>query len=176
MISLPLLKAHLKVNEDETADDALIVEMEEAAVAFMENETGKYFGELSEITEVLSANGWAPIWLRATPLADSDDTPVLLESRTYPNGSWAEVAATDYEIDGQRLYPLAYWIPGSRTLRLTYWAGSDVGGEPADVRQAVRELVTRMYEKRMPYVDSSVVDLVAGVREVIRAHRVQVVG
>lgn len=171
MISLKDLRRHLIIDDDLVSDDGLIVQMEEAAVAYLQNETGRYFGPLAEITEVLSSNGWAPIWLRAAAIPDSVETPVLIERRSFPNGAWETVPATDYEIDGQRLYPLAFWIPGVRTLRATYWAGYAEGAEPADVQQAARELVTRMYEKRLPTVS----DVSDSVREVVRANRITVV-
>lgn len=174
MIPLRDLKRHLKVDADITADDPLIVEMEQAAVAFMQNETGRHFGGSGEIVEVLSSNGWASIWLSAAPEIDDDYLPFLLERRSGPSGEWEAVDANDYDVDGYRLYPLTYWTPGRRTLRATYYSAAYAeGAEPPDVQQAVRELVTRMYKVRLPQVD--VADVPAGVRDIIRAHRVIVV-
>lgn len=176
MIPLRDLKLHLKVDPDVTTDDTLIVEMEQAAVAFMQNETGKYFGQSGEIVEILSANGWASIWLQAAPMIDDDYYPFVLEQRATPSGEWEVIADSDYEVDGYRLYPLTYWTPGRRTLRATYYSDAYAeGAEPPDVQQAVRELVTRMYKHRLPFVEGSVLtDLPASVRDVIRAHKVVV--
>ena len=174
MIRLADMKKHLKA-EDHTADDDLIVEIEQAAVAFIQNETGRFFGGIGEITEVVSANGWASIWLQAEPIMDDPDyMPFTLERRVLGSG-WGAVGATEFEVDGYRLYPLTYWTPGHRTLRATYWAGYDEGAEPADVQQAVKELATRMYERRSAMVEGSVSEMPFSVRDVIRAHRVVVV-
>lgn len=177
MISLADLKLHLKVDADQTDDDTLIVEMEQAAVAYLQNETGRYFGPAAEIVEVLSANGWASIWLQAAPITDDEDYyPFVLEQRATPSGDWEVIESTDYEVDGYRLYPLKYWTPGRRTLRATYYAaGYDEGAEPADIQQAVRELVTKMYKHRKPIVEGGVAELPFGVADVIRAHRIIVV-
>jgi hypothetical protein len=177
VIPLQDLKLHLKVDADVTADDTLIVAMEEAAVAYLQNETGRYFGESGEITEILSANGWASIWLQAAPITDDEDYfPFLLERRSTPSGDWEVVDSTDYEVDGYRLYPLSYWTPARRTLRATYYSSAYAeGAEPPDVQQAVRELVTRMYKYRLPFVEGSVLaDLPGSVADVIRAHKVVV--
>lgn len=176
MISLTDLKLHLKVDPDQTADDSLIVEMEQAAVAYLQNQTGKYLGASGEITEILSANGWASIWLQAAPITDDEDYfPFLLERRNTPSGDWEVVESTDYEVDGYRLYPLTYWTPGRRTLRATYYStGYAEGDEPADIQQAVRELVTKMYKHRKPIVEGGVAELPFGVADTIRAHRIVV--
>jgi hypothetical protein len=175
MIALRDLKLHLKVDPDQTSDDTLIVEMEQAAVAYLQHQTGCYFGPVGEVTEVLSANGWASIWLGAIPLVGDDYQPFALERRSYPAGAWDAVDTADYEVDGGRLYPLTYWTPGRRTLRATYWAGYAEGAEPPDVQQAVRELVAKMYDHRKPIVEGSVAELPYGVRQTIHAHRVMVV-
>lgn len=175
MIRLVDLKRHLKVDPDQTADDTLIVEMEQAAVAYLQNATGCYFGPVAEISEVLSANGWASIWLQGPPILDDEDRPFALERRTYPAGAWEAVESADYEVDGARLYPLVYWSPALRSLRASYWAGYAEGAEPPDVQQAVRELVAKMYDHRKPIVEGSVSELPFGVQRVIRSHRVIVV-
>lgn len=174
MIGLRDLRLHLKVDPDQTTDDTLIVEMEQAAVAYLQNQTGRHFGGQGEITEVLSSNGWASIWLQAAPEIDDDYLPFLLERRTTPSGEWEVVPATEYEVDGYRLYPLAYWTPGRRTLRATYYsAGYSEGAEPADIQEAIRRLVTKLYTKRAPTVGEADID--DFVRSTIMAHRVVVV-
>lgn len=177
MISLAALKEYLKIDEDETADDDLLEEMEEAAVSIIENETGRYFGPVVELVETLSGNGWAPIWLRADPLEEGEYVqPFALELRAFPDGTWESVADTDFEVDGGRLYPLVYWTPGRRTLRATYWAGYETGSEPADIQQAVRELVAKMYHHRLPFaVGTTIAELPYSVQQIIRANRVTVV-
>lgn len=175
MIDLATLKLHLKVDPDITVDDPLIIAMEEAAVAYIQNETGRYYGESGEITEVLSAFGWGPITLQTAPEPDSIYTPITVEKRTLLSGDWEVVDAADYEIDGNRLFPRVFWTPGARTIRITYTGGYDEGAEPADIQQAVRELVARMYKYRLPFVEGSVLaELPASVSDVIRAHRVVV--
>lgn len=174
MISLAVLKAHLKVDADMVDDDALIVEMEQGAVAIMEEETGCYFGQVADLTEILTSRGWGPIPLRAAPV--DDDYPLILERRASAGSEWSEVDAADYEIDGQRLFPLVWWTPGDRSLRATYVGGFEEGREPADVRKAVRELVTLQYQHRLPLVTgTTVAELPYSVQQVIRAHKIVVV-
>lgn len=177
MIPLAVLKRHLKVDDDIVADDELIKGYEEAAVQIMQNETGRFLGALGEVTELLSGNGWAGIWLQGSPIIDEDYSPFVLERRNGPGGTWEAVPSTDFEVDGYRLYPLAYWAPGLRTLRATYTAGyAEDDDEPADIRQAVRELVSKMYEHRKPFVaGTTIADLPYSVQEIIRANRVIVV-
>lgn len=183
MIILSALKEYLKVDEDETADDLLILEIEQAAIAYLQNETGRYWGPIVELTETLSGNGWAPVWLQADPITQDDADypndypPLALELRSFPNGTWSTLEqGTGYEVDGGRLYPLTYWTPGRRTLRAVYWAGFEDGEAPADIQQAVRELCVRMYDHRSPVVSGTVVaELPFSVREIIRAHRVPTV-
>lgn len=172
MNSLADLKLHLKVDPDITADDSLILQMQEAAVAYLQDQTGRYFGELGEITEVVSTNGWGPVVLQVAPEADSIYTPVTVERRALMSGDWETVDSADYEIDGNRLYPRVWWEPGARLLRITYTGGYAEGAEPADVQQAVRELVAKMYRYRSPTVEGSIEELPFGVRDVILAHRV----
>lgn len=171
MIDLRTLKRHLKVDANQTIDNELIVEMLEAAVAYMQNETGRYFGPLAEFTTVLSPRGWSPLWLQGIPVIDDDYLTFELESRATVSEAWEAVDAADYETDGQQLIPSVFWAPASRTLRATYTAGYAEGAEPADVRGAVRQLVTQMYQHRLP-VEAVVDD---SVRAVIRAHRITVV-
>jgi hypothetical protein len=176
MIELKVLKRQLKIDDDQIADDGLILQMEAAAVTFMQNETGLYFGPVSEITDVLSSNGYAPIWLHGTPLLGDEYMPFSLERRSSPAGTWEVVATTDYEVDGARLYPLTYWLPARRNLRATYWSGFEETEEaPADIRQKVRELVTLMYEHRQPFIDGTITTAVFGLADVIRANKVTVV-
>jgi hypothetical protein len=176
MIALAELKKHLKVDEDQTNEDALIKGYEEAAVAIMESETGCYFGPVAQISEVVSGNGWGPIYLRGEPVTDDEYDPFALERRESQGVEFGAVVATDYEIDGRALYPLAWWTPAQRNLRATYTAGYAENEEPQDIRQAVRELVTKMYEHRAPMVVGTIVaELPYSVQQVIRAWRKVVV-
>lgn len=171
MIDLRTLKKHLKVDTDQTVDDDLIVEMEQEAVAYMQNETGRYYGPLVEFTEILSPRGWAPLWLQGIPVVDDDYLEFTLERRATSLEAWGAVESTEYELDGQRLIPTVFWRAAERTLRATYWAGYAENDEPADVRGAVRQLVTRMYQQRLP----AVVEVDDTVRQVVRAQKIVIV-
>jgi hypothetical protein len=172
MIPLHLLRSHLNIDADLTEDDQLIIQMEAAAVEYVQNETGRYFGPIALLTDVLYGYAGAPLWLRATPIMDDDERPFLLEE--FAGDVFTPLTAGEYTVAGARIYPVRRWQT-HRMLRATYWGGYLPGDEPADVQQAVREIVTRMYERRLPYIDESTLDLIGGAREVIRAHKVMVV-
>lgn len=161
MIGLQDLKLHMKVDAADRADDELILEMERAAVDYLEMETGRYFGPVAVITEALSPRGYAPLYLRTAPFISEEYPAPTVESRAR-GGAWGPEA--DYEIEGDRLIPTTYWAPGERLIRVTYSGGYSEGDGPPAVRAAVRSLVTRMYQTRtsLPVAD-------AEVREVIRA-------
>lgn len=171
MIRLSELKDHLKIDADQTAEDPLLVDMEAAAVAYMENETGRYFGPVATFVEILSPRGYLPLWLEAIPITTDDYPDFLLERRSAISGEWGEVDDSEYEVEGQRLFPATSWTPAQRTLRASYTAGYAENAEPADVRGAVRQLTTRMYQMRLP----TVTEVDDSVREVVRSHKITVV-
>lgn len=173
MISLDELKLHLKA-EDTTADDELIADIEQSAVAFMENETGEYYGPVVELTDEFMAGHSGPYYLRATPVLDDPGQPFTIERRYSFGEAYEVVPSTEYEIVGRRIF-LAQWADPPRSLRVSYYGGYAEGDEPAEVRLAVRELVTKMYEQRSPVVIGTIAaELPMGLRRIIEQRRAPV--
>lgn len=142
MITLALLKAAIKTADpSDTSEDAYLTALEAAAVAALERWTGRYYGPVAARTEYLSGTGAQEIWLAETPT-----TAVTVTS------DGTAVDAGDFELRGRRLRHDSAW--GSEyyptDLVLTYSAGYAAGAEPADIRQAVLQLVTLWYEERLP--------------------------
>jgi hypothetical protein len=65
VIALRELKKHLRIPDDETAEDAYLVDLEAAALAHIEDYTGRYFGPVDVVTEQMYDGYDADvIWLR----------------------------------------------------------------------------------------------------------------
>lgn len=164
MIALSVLRAHL--HEPPTADNALIRQYEQAAVARMERETGRYFGAPVARTEYREATGQREIWLAETP---TGTVSVTSDGTVVP--------AADFTLRERRLRHTsrwgAPWTPAD--LVVSYEAGYTASGTaeeasvaaPDDIREAVLDLVTLYYVERIP------VSATAGVTEM--PHRVQAV-
>lgn len=143
MITLATLKAHLGITT--SADDAVLTALEQAAVEFVQNFTGRYFGPPDETTEIF--DGVYPS--RALyPLEVPFGTPApVLESRNSDN-TWTAIDPVDYELIGSGFYPLSDFPTGTRNIRITYTRGYEAGEEPADIRAAVINIVGAMYSAR----------------------------
>lgn len=135
MIPVPELRDYLRL--DHLEDDYLLEQVERAAVAYVERETGRYFGPREEGTEHLAGTGTSALWL-----ADEPAGPVeVVNSYDWP--------VVDFTVHGRRLHRVAGWATTS-CYAVTYERGYEEGEEPADVRLAVMQLVALMYEYRSP--------------------------
>lgn len=172
MIPLEVLKLHIRTADpDATIEDGVLQQYEEAAVAYVERATGRYFGPPAERVEILDPSGADVLWLAEAPIADPAEgrETVVAERR---GAEWTDLDAeeTPYELDGRQLYREGGWARGRRSVRVTYWAGYSAGNEPADIRQAVLELAALYYEERLP-VGEMTAEVPHGVREIINRHR-----
>lgn len=146
MISLEDLQEYLGVPQDCTEAERWMLQlMEEAAVAFIEGETGHYFGEETSFTQVVDGPGIEVLWLDYLPT-----TFTSIEYRTAADLSdWTAYVSADYEQDGRRVHRLgAVWPRGRRNLRVKYDAGYTLGEEPAEIRQAVLSLVNNKWKAK----------------------------
>lgn len=179
MIDLDLLRTALRLDPDNELEDDLLEQYEAAAVAYVEKATGRYFGPPAERVEILDATGADTLWLQEAPITEPasiyEAEPVIAERS---GGAWTDldVTETPYEFAGRELYREGGWARGRRSVRVTYWAGYAPGAEPADIRQAVMELVAKMYQFRSPVVTDAVsAELPHGVAETIARWRRMVV-
>jgi uncharacterized phiE125 gp8 family phage protein len=136
MIPLPELRAYLR--EPPANDNALLQDLETAAVAAVERVTGRHFGEPREVVEVWREG--RTFWMRDPPV---DGEPVTVQPDDQPAPL---TEGTEYERAGRRIDLLAPITARSATV--TYTAGYDEGEEPADIRQAVRMLVAHWFINR----------------------------
>jgi hypothetical protein len=142
VIPVDELRDYVKAKD---ADEPILEKMELAAVAFVERETGRYFGEPAPIAEVFSGAYAGPLYLSESPAAD----PALV-LEYFDGTSWSTVDSSSYTIDGSAIWPAAstLWIYGHRNYRATYTRGYVAGEEPADIRQAVMDLVATKWKGR----------------------------
>lgn len=147
MITLPDLKDWLEVEGDE-ADD-LLTSLEARAVEFVERETGRYFGALENVTEILCGDGGGKLRLAEVPTS----IPASVQERAYVGADATTITASDddgYELRTLTLPSsnLAYllrkggcvWARGFE-YSVTYERGYAAGDEPGDIRQLVLDLV-----------------------------------
>ena len=160
MIPLHVVAQYLRVEDASQAD--LIEELERAAVAFVERETGRYFGPAQVVTEFFSGVAGRAILLRDEPTGT-----VTVEEST--GTGW--VAVTDYTRRGRFLYHTVAWSPYV-DIRVTYQRGYAEGQEPGDIRGAVMQMVAHLYENRLPVAMGTIAgDVPLGVGDVIKRYR-----
>lgn len=145
MIAMEDLQEYLGVQDCTSSEEWMLELLEEAAVAFVEGETGQYFGPVISFTQVVDGSGQEVLWL--------DYLPTTFTSISYRTAAdlsaWTAYDSTDYEQDGRKLFRLgAVWPRGRRNLRVIYDAGYAAGEEPSEVRQAVLSLVSAAWKRK----------------------------
>jgi hypothetical protein len=168
VISVARLKTALRIDalEDAYGEEeqvAYLEDLEAAAVAFIERYTGRYFGPPHEepVPLVLTGYGSPALYL---PHYASQVTAVA--SRAYPGGEETEIEAG--AADGWSLtipaggthsnvlgrHGGSVWGAGGEYM-VTAVIGYEPGEEPADIRQAVIDLVGWWWEERVPATDAN---------------------
>jgi hypothetical protein len=146
VIDTASLRAWLGTSE---SDDALIEDLERAAVAYVERRTGRYFGPTEEVIETLYGDGGRRLWLSDVPADDAvsvvdADGATLTDVTLRRSGTeaWLERPAGLVWGLPRRWsgYPMAYTV--------TYQRGYAEGDEPADIRRAVMAWVARQWALR----------------------------
>lgn len=137
MITLALAKQHCRVDTDE--EDALIAQYLAAAVAWVENYTGKKLTRGVVTQEVGAFGSYIPLYWGPQPAAltiayiDADDMPQTI---------------ADAVVNGSRAYPAASWptVAENAPVSASYTAG--YATTPADLDSAVLLLVGDLYQAR----------------------------
>lgn len=146
MISLEELKIWLEVASDDSSFDTVLTQLEEAAVAFVQRKTGRYFGPVGQVTERLRGSGGERLWLAEAPTSD----PTVVLEYASPGADPVTIDAADAAgflvrkatgptdtNDGWLVRKGgAVWDP-CREYEVTYQRGYQEGQEPADIRQVV---------------------------------------
>lgn len=152
MLSVADLKAHLRVTHSH--DDAYIADLEEVAVAHVVRRTSDFYGPREEVTEIVAGSGSRTLWLAHAPVV-GESTPVTVGEVALPGDEPS--ALDDFEVRGRTLVRTGggYWTRGYE-YAVTYTRGYAEGGEPENVRHAVRLLVAHWYSNRAPVVVGTV--------------------
>lgn len=159
----------VKADESETL---LLRSLERAAVATVEHRTGRYWGPVTDISEVRVWRGW--LELSTEPI----DEVLTLEGRD--NGAWSTLSSGDYYLSGRFVRPIGRWSPGwDAPIRATYSGGypliagnPDEWDAPEDIKDAVRLLVAHRYLNREAVVvGAGAAEIPQGVEALIRDHK-----
>lgn len=158
MIALSLLKTAMRAS-DTTDEDAYLLELEAAAVAHIQNMTGRYYGAAAAVTQQVIGGGHERLWL-AEPAAT---LPVSVKERSGAGAD--EITITAANSDGYEfrhgsmalVRKAGVWGQGYE-YEVTYtrgYAQTGNGAEasiaaPPEVREAVMILATWWYEQRIP--------------------------
>ena len=137
MISLADLKAYLG-GSFTTAEDAILTDLEERAVALVERATGRYFGASGSHTYTLEGPGDTSIWVNDTLTAVTS-----VSIRDTVGEDWTLLDAEDYEQYGSeflRASGLA-WPDGRALVQIIATRGYATDAEPGPIRQLVLDLV-----------------------------------
>jgi hypothetical protein len=137
------LKEYLRVRN--TAEDDLITQLYDAALAILERETGEWYGPVKTVTDYLRSGGDVG-YLSSTPSA-----PLTSVEARGETGDWAPVAGSDYEQTGRRMHFLNTETQSAPPERkVVYDTGRAAGAIPDDVWLKIAQLVTLAFEQRIP--------------------------
>ena len=136
-VTLALAKQHLRILHDE--EDALITSYMAAAVAWVENYTGKFLSRKQATQEAVEFGSFLTLF--HGPLPDT-------LSIAYTDADDAGQTIVDVKIVRDRAYPASTWptIADDTPITLTYQAGYEE--TPADLDHAVLLLVGEYYDNR----------------------------
>lgn len=175
-VSLTEAKLHLRV--DDTAEDALITSLIEAAVA--------HFDGLGDLGRAMITQGWAQ-WFNQSPgyvrlqmgpfisitsVEYYDRDNVLQSAPTSDFEAWLDGDYVTMKPKLDKQWPGAYSRPDA--IKVTYQAG--FGGSPTDVPQSIRHAilmtVAHWYEHRMAVDDARMAEVPMAVDALIGNERV----
>lgn len=125
MVSLALAKQQLRYDED--AEDELIQQKIDSAIAYVEGLTGKWLTRREEVKEY-------DTWGHFIPLPRPD--PVV-SAVSYYDSDFADTVYEDYEQVGWRLKTAGCWPDTEGSIRVTVTAGYEEGEVPSDLIEAV---------------------------------------
>lgn len=134
MVSVEELRAYL--GAPSSADSTLEL-MEKAAVLWLENRTGRYFGETSEQIMIVNGSGSDVLFL-----PDEPSSVTSVRYRYAPYGLWTDLDPSLYSLERRKLYHLqSVWPLGRRNIEVVGDLGFEEGEAPADLKLAVMQLV-----------------------------------
>lgn len=158
MISVADLRVALK--DPPASENAYVKQLEAAAVALIERETGKYYGPVRTRTEIAIGTGFGTLQLVGPVALDVYGVAQIasVNESQYAGGTASEIVADGsggFIVRESVLYRRSggFWRSGYEYV-VVYEQGYAEGEEPADIRQAVMQLVALWYEARLPVVEA----------------------
>lgn len=146
MISLDRLMD--AIGEVAEADVPRLEDMRDAALAFIETQTQRYFGPVTVTTETVRGSGGRTLWLSEEALV-TDPVTLAVSELTYPGATPVVLtaAATDgYELRSRQIVRLGghIWVKRYEYL-VTYSRGYAENHGPKDIEHVLIELVRSRY-------------------------------
>ena len=146
IVSVADLKTYLGITG--TDEDVRLATWADAATAYVHTYTRRYFGAVEEVTEIYAGSGTPRLWLLETPVADGEsleEPEIDIVERLHADDTGRAIDPED---------PDGYVVQGALLLRsggtvwlremqysATYARGYEDGEAPADIRQAVYDMV-----------------------------------
>lgn len=141
-------------NPIEPGVDELLADLEARAVAMLETEAERHFGESTTLTEYARGRGSDELRLNEAPTAITS-----VHYRLHPGDTWTEIAEGDddgFELvapsttAGKAVLRRKFTLTWSRAYeyRVIYDFGYTAGSEPGQIRQAVLDLVALKFYER----------------------------
>lgn len=153
MIPEDVLVAYLGIDPDDTDAVALAVDFADRMLAWVENQTQRYFREPKEFVERLSGDGTTALWIREMPVMDGESVPEpVLSVEVRKGGMWDLVSEDDYDlidylpVGPHLLEHVTRWPIGRRNIRVIYESGYD--RLPGDIEQLILEVTGHTYRER----------------------------
>ena len=142
MISIVRLAEALDVTDEATI--AKLADMRDAALAFIETQTRRYFGPIQTFTEYVRGTGTRSLYLRDIPLVGGIYTTAILET-DYPGATGSAVTGSVQLVHGHEAELLragssGVWSSGS-DYAVTYSRGYAEDAGPKDIENLLIELV-----------------------------------
>jgi len=151
MIPIEELRVRVGLEADDTSEDTTLTAMMAGALAFVETQTRRYFGPITEDFEILDGHGGRNLWLAEPPVEPPVDeyAPmtlpplVIVDERTQPGADPITLDASSYDVrtrnhEGWLTRFGSVWRRGYE-YTVTYYRGYDE--LPADIRELVIGLI-----------------------------------
>lgn len=145
MISSARLMDRLRLTEP--LDEPHLQELVDAAIAYIEGRTGRYFGPVTETTEYLRGTGTPSLYLRSLPTTAETANEITVTEQKRPGGTLTTLDDGDFTLRrGRRVASLdrasGVWLLGYEYV-VSFSHGYAVDALPADIEKLVLFLVKR---------------------------------
>lgn len=154
MITPAVARAALGLGAD-TTHDREIVRMIDAATATLGRELNRYLGPPRQTIDIRCGGnppGTDVVYLAETPITEY---PVVVATRGSVFEAYADLADTEYALEGQTLYARSSFPSGRGSVKVTYTHGYPVGTGPAELMDLVLAMVVARWKAGRSNTDPS---------------------